>query len=470
MGLINWAVKKIATKLTEGFPVPGQVDKDDWMFRKISKTGEKEKLDPVAQEQMQRIAEYLDAVNPLAHRLLEITKDFIVGDGFSFQANDESVKSVLTKFWADPDNHLDLKQHTKAHELGLYGEQCYQVFVNKFDGRVKLGDISPRCIKEVLTDPDNKSVATHVVLNGTEVGGGGGKKLKIIRLDEDPDSNTFGKLVGECFFFTINKLSSGTRGRSDLHPLFDWLDAHEQFLFNRLDRAALINNFVWDVTLDGMDNPAIKEWLKSNPIPKPGSLRAHNERVTWKAVVPDMKSQDASIDARLIKNYILGYYGYPEHWFADGGNANRATAGEMSEPAIKKLKSRQAFFQSMLDLIFRFVIDQAVITDKVDEKADRSFTITASEISSKDLGRFATALKDTVAATTLAEQAGLMTQEKAIRIIDEIVSSFLGVDSDQSVQEEIEELDEESEIDNAIEKNGNETGSEIEGSGIESGG
>ena len=110
---------------------------------------------------MFEICFYLYDSNPFAHRILEMTKDFVVGEGITYKAVDDEVQAVLDKFWNDPINGWDLKQGQKVLELGLYGEQYYPTAVNEVDGFVRLGYLDPQGVFEVKTDPNNVEIRFH---------------------------------------------------------------------------------------------------------------------------------------------------------------------------------------------------------------------------------------------------------------------------------------------------------------------
>ena len=209
-------------------------------------------------------------------------------------------------------------------------------------------------------------------------------------------------------------------------------------MFNRLDRAALINAFVWDITLKGMTQEEINKWLKDNPAPKPGSIRAHNENVTFSAVAPDLKAADAETDSRLIKNYILAGAGFPEHWFADGGAANRATAAEMGEPTVKHLTARQRYFRHMIEYIFDFVIDQAILHKRLPPDVNRSFQLILPDMAIKDVSKAMAAMKQATSAVATAVHQGWISQKTAARIFA-VFSAQLGVEIDVDQEIGVEE-------------------------------
>jgi hypothetical protein len=179
----------------------------------------------------------------------------------------------------------------------------------------------------------------------------------------------------------------------------------------------------------------IERWLRNTPPPKPGSIRAHNENVQYQAVAPDLKANDATNEARMLKNYILGGAGFPEHWFAEGGNANRATAAEMGEPTIKRLSARQRYFRYMLEHIFRFCIDQALIHRRLPAEADTGFSIIVPEITIRDIGGLTEALQRISASLAVAEERGWVTRRTAARLFG-VLAARLGADID--VDQELE--------------------------------
>jgi len=428
--------EQVKVKLKEAL-----IDSDDNLFRSLGVNKHHKDLPSFSHEEMLRRAfKYYDT-NTFARRIIELDKDFVIGDGFSYSANkdaDEIIQEILDGFWNDSVNLLNLKQHNKVLELALFGEQCYPVSVNESNGHVTLGYIDPLSILSIKTDPKNIEVALQVEIkakdNGTEL-------LDIIREDDNPNSINFGKLVGDCFYFTVNKVSNATRGRSDLLTLFDWVDAHDQMAFDRVEKSTIGNSFVWDITMQNATNNEIRDFLNdpvNRDIPPPGSMRVHNEKVKWEAVSPNLMSSDAAQEIKIIKNVALGGAGIPEHWFAEGGDVNRATAAEMSEPVLKRLKTRQTYIKYMFEFIGKFVLDQFFIATGIkSDNKDNTFSVLTSDISIKDTKVAAIALKDTVMSTTLAVQSGIMSTKRAIELVN-IVSQML--DDNVTAKEESEEI------------------------------
>jgi hypothetical protein len=263
------------------------------------------------------------------------------------------------------------------------------------------------------------------------------RELSIINVDKNTRSKTYERLVGDCFYFTVNKVSSATRGRSTLLRLADWLDGYDQFLFARLERAFLLNNFIWDVMCEGMNKGDLEVFVKTLSTPRPGSIRAHNEKVTWKAETPKLESADASQEARLFKNQILGGAGFPEHWFAEGSTTTRATAMEMGLPTLKNLKSKQKKIKFMIKRMLNFVIDQAIIAGTLKKDVDRSFNVIPSPIVSQNNRGTAQAMNGLVDGLIKAADRKWIDNKKAKTVLSAVITQ-LGVDMDSDVVEETE--------------------------------
>lgn len=389
-------------------------------YRRLTASASLRDLSPLLQDRMLQVAAYLYDMNPMARRLINLTQVFVLGEGIELATEDADVAAWLDRFWHDSVNAMDLSLPEYVKELGLFGEQCYTAVRNPVSGEVRLGYIDPFEIDEVVhgTFAEGElAVPIEVVLKQTALSAAPARRLRVIRRDEDPASPTFGRLAGDCFFFAINKARRATRGRSDIFALADWLDAYEQMLFDQVDRSQLLNVFVWDVLLKGKTQEEIDEWLKTQGRPpRRASVRAHNENVEWRAVAPSLGAQDLTDAARLFKNHILGGAGFPEHWFAEGGETNLATAVEMVTPTTKTLTERQRYVVYLLRAILDYVIDSGIQAGSLAENVNRSYQVVVPDLSVRDTSRIAAALAQAVAALQTAESAGWVRKQTAARI------------------------------------------------------
>jgi hypothetical protein len=428
--------------------------KGDENFRRMTENPQRD-LTPLAQDRQAEIAYYLWKTNGLATRMLELPRDMVVGDGFKFTADNEDVAEVLERFWNDGVNQMDLTLDQRVLELGMYGEQCYPVFVSPHMGRVRLGYLDPTAIEGVQADPENAAILLGVQTK-QEVTGKPRRYAIILNEDEETVLSTAGRQLrnlfndGACFFFSVNRAMNATRGSSDLLPLLDWLDAYENWLFDRVEWASQLGAYLWDVTLKGMNEEQIRQWLENNPPPKRGSIRAHNENASWQAVTPDLKATDLEAIKKVFLHHILSVRGWPEHWFTAGGDVNRAVGAEMAEPIVKTLSKRQGYVKYMLAFTGRYVIRQAVNAGLLREKvqvpkrggqgtelkpAVETFKVEAPEIAAKDINRIGQALAGVSASLLIAQSNRWIEAEDAAGIFA-MLASMLGREVEPAPQDQ----------------------------------
>lgn len=411
------------------------IDVDEHEWRALSGDHARD-LSGMKQDRMQKLAKFLWESNLLADRLIELPLAFMLGDGVRLTCPDEEVQELLNKFWFDPINKLDMGLVEFARELALFGEQCYPVFVNKVSGHVRLGYLDPAMIDKVITDPDNSRQPIGVQTKKDARG-----NVRKFRVIVNAEENVFGERArrkrrtytdGDCFFFRIRGLASGSRGRSDLLPQMDWLDAYDRFLFGDLDRVDALRAFLWDVTIKGADQTEIDKRAKEIQLPGSGGVRVHNESEEWDAVSPDINSGDTSTAGRTYRNHILGGATMPEHWFGGGGDVNRSTAGEMDEPTFKIFGMRQRFLKYMLEEIGTFVVYcWARATGRADviDNPDYYVTCELPEMVQRDTTKYAAAMQQVVTAVIAMLNSKLITREVAIEMIV-TTAKRLGVDKD----------------------------------------
>jgi hypothetical protein len=308
-------------------------------------------------------------------------------------------------------------------------------------GRVRLGYLDPSQIHQVVPDPENAAI-----LIGIETKGVSGRKRRypiILEAEEWTMLSGAAQTLrlsftdNPCFFFTINRVTNATRGSSDLLRKLDWLQAYEEWMFNRLEWSQQVGAFIWDVLLKGMNSEQIQKWLDENPPPKPNSIRAHNEAVEWQAVAPDLKSVDLKEAARLFRNHILMDDGWPEAWFVEGGETNRATLGEQGDPIVKSITARQKKVQGMLHAMIRYALRKRVEAGSlprtviVGEGESRktlapweALKISTPEIASRDFSRLGGVIVQISQALIIAKSNGWITHDDAAGLFALIASMF----------------------------------------------
>ncbi len=433
-------------------------DSEDPRYRRITSPAVIRDLNPLMQLRMQQVCFYLSVTTPFGKRIVRVMVDYVVGEGFKAVAEDPDVQQLIDKFWTDPANKMDENVESLCQELLVFGELCIPVAVNPVDGFVKLGYIDPQEIEYVefatmQTQLSEEITVPAAVRLRQRLGESEGRRLKIISRDDDPQSPTFGRLTGDCFYFAINKAKAASRGISELFSLADWIDVFDQMVFDFADRVRLLNSFVWHYVLKGGTEQQVedlkKKVLKSPP--RQGGLQVTNDQVDIEARTPDLKGADMSEAARVVKLYGMGGAGLPAWFFADPVDANRATAEEMAGPTGKMLTNKQNMMKRVVRAIIDFAIDQARQHGVLAEDADGSWTLQVPDLSVKDIASSATALQTITASVAQAEDRGWIRGVTAARAVHTLLTQ-VGVDVGQDEYDlaQQEKQDREAEQQNAL--------------------
>jgi len=411
-------------------------DGEDPTFRRISSSTTMRDLNPAMHLRMQQVCFYLFMTTPFGKRLVRVMVDYILGEGFKAIAENPDVQELIRKFWDDPKNNLDETLDTWFVELLVFGELCIPVAVNDVDGSVNLAYVDPMQIEYVEFGLMQTAVSQEITMPQAvrlvkRAGETEGRRLRIIQIDEDPASATFGTLQGDCFYWAINKTKAASRGISELFALADWIDVFDNMVFDFADRVRLLNSFVWHYTAKGADEAAVnklRDKVMKSP-PRQGGIEVTNDQISIEARTPDLKGADMSEAARTVKLHMMGGAGLPAWFFADPVNANRATAEEMSGPTGKMLTSRQNVAKRIVTQMIAFVIEQARVHGVLAQDADIDWKLQVPDLSVKDIGAAATALQTAANAAGMAEDRGWIRGQTAARAFITVMTQ-LGVEVD----------------------------------------
>lgn len=431
-------------RLAEAYGAAVDADEADW--RPLTGNHARD-LPFLTQERMQKIAHWLWEQNPLANRIIELPVAYLLAEGVKLTVADPENQAALDRFWRDPINDMSMKLPKKVRELAIFGEQVYPVFVNEIDGMTRLGYLDPALIQEVVKDPDNPEQKIGVVTKRDRKG-----RRRRFRIVINGPETVFTQRTqriradfedGDAFYFSVNDLSAGSRGRSDLLHLADWLDLYDQFLFGEAERYKHLRAFVWDLQLKNANPAEVAKRAREFAVPRSGGAYVHNDSETLEPKTPELKAQDTSVGARLVRNHLLGGATLPEHWFGGGGDVNRSTAAEMGEPTFKVLAMRQRIWKHALESMGRYVLFRKAAADgAVVDWADPKWAPEAvfPELVSDDVKGSAQAMQQVVTACGLAIDRGLMSEKTALLLIG-AVSSNLGVEIDAEAELEAARTD-----------------------------
>ncbi len=383
---------------------------EDFFWRRLADSWAEKDVQPEVYRELHNECYEAYNANPLANTIVETITNFTLGRGVLVSAASRRVQRVLDAFWRDPDNRMEARIYDLCTELSVYGEQFIRFFVNPIDGSVKIGQIDPSTIDEIETDPDNieKPLRFHQRPVGPAASAHGA-------LDTEGRWFEAGR---EVMQFAIHKVSNAKRGRSDLATLLPWLRRYKDWLTDRVRLNKYKGAFLWDVKLLGADARMVEQKrLQYSFPPEPGSIIIHNESEIWSAIRPEINASDVESDGRALKLMIAAGAGVPEHYLADGGNANRATAAEMTLPTLLRFKRRQQVMEHMLRAILDRVILEAKRAGTLPANVDETYTLSFPEVKVADNLMLAQATATMVSALTSAKEQGWVSDETAMRLI-----------------------------------------------------
>jgi hypothetical protein len=413
---------------------------DEPGFRRVG--GQDRDLNPMTQARMVRLAQALWEGTPLGHWMIEIPLAFLLAGGVKLRVTGDDENKVaeaqawIDAFWSDPITDMATGLESRVRELAMFGEQCWPVF-ESLDGHIRLGYLDPSDIEDVVLDPDN--YAAPIGILAAPDADGRKRRYRIIYTHDQGDEDLFGPRAqalretftdGDCFFFRVNALMKASRGRSDLLPSADWVDALDQFLFGELERAADMRAWIWDVKITGATQEEVEDRAATTVPPSTGGVRVHNENEEWTTESPDIRAEDGEKAARLFRNHAIGSLGLPEHWFGGGGDVNRASAAEMGLPALRMLTLRQEKLRNILETVGREAIRRR------GRVVSRSFALEGldvlaefPELVSEDVSRYAAALAQVAAAASTMLGQNLIDRKGAVRLVASLAAR-LGVEID----------------------------------------
>lgn len=392
---------------------------DDYGYRTIGGSTI-DSLNPVGQETMMQEAHRLWLKNPIANSIIELFTDFALGDGYTFNADDEAVQDLLTEYWEDRQNDWENKFADRFRDLCLNGELILKPSTlmrngkERPTGKVKIENVYPDIIKGVARSGD-RAVALMLAEE---------KKLDIMDYDEVTDS-----WAGDVFFYQINKTTHASRGVSDLFNVRDWLTLYDKSLYATMERTGLLLSFVWDVTIKGASEQQLREkWvqIQKNP-PKPGGTRVHNETETWEEKTPNLAGRDFESIYRMLKSQIIGGSRQPEHYFGMGGDVNLATASVMNRPYIMKVKRRQRLWKKIISDQFDFAISKAKKAGVLSSTASDDYTVNVPEPDKDIAATIADSVLKFAQSLSVIEGGGYIDKKTANAVVKVLIGA-LGVE------------------------------------------
>lgn len=394
---------------------------------------------------MLRVSNHLFRSSPVARRVIEVRSNYVLGDGVRVTAQDADVQAVIDAFLADPFNQFDRRVHGLVNAWRTYGELILPVTVNRVDGKVRVGFISPDRVAEVIPSPTNVADVVAIRLKDSVDADGrpvDGPVLKVIRLVEDPNDADFGHYRGDVFYIPANRLPDQTRGLSDLWTIADFVTAHEETIWSLAEGAAIRNAFVLHVVYKGLDEDELAERFDTTNAlpPTPGEMVVTNDQVEYRFLTPTFGASDAAAWGDIILAVIATGADLPPWVLGKQDDPNKASAGVFTGPMLRAMKELQRELRAWVEDLIDFVVDQATrVPGLIPADADLSFEVITPDLDNRDVTASAAALQQGGTAIVGLRDAELLDRTTAIDGVAVLIER-LGVTVDGvTIRERLEE-------------------------------
>lgn len=316
--------------------------------------------------------------NPVANAAVQYTADFVIGEGFNLSCKNEQVKDILEAFIDDEDNCLRKYERQAVIDLQVDGELILRYFTGKAeDGTGSMISVVPQRpweLEYINTDEGNYKRVNFYhfqreIYKGDDPTGSMGSKKEDVPADE-------------ILFVAINNHAYELRGRPDLYPILPWLRADTEFLQNRARQNYWRGALLWLVRVlsGGAGQVAAVAARWSRP-PTAGSVAVESGNVEVEPLTNPVNAGDASEDGRQIKLRSIIGMRMAEYMFADGQNANLASATAQQLPAITRFTAYQTImiervWYPLFKKRLQLAIDNGELPEEVEEQTSDGEPVT----------------------------------------------------------------------------------------------
>lgn len=299
--------------------------------------------------------------NPVAKKGIQNFRSFVAAEGFTVRSTcqDPKKQAILQ---TQIDQHLRINNWKFAagkriETLAVEGEWDYQIPTpNPITGHFRIAKINPEEISAIEPDGLDAETMVRATLSVPrtetvyQVDGTSyqieHKNLEIVH--RDPIT---GRLRGNLLHLPINQLTGQTRGWSDLLVVADYLDSLDLLNVGEVDRHRLMKVFAWVVKITGADPKTVlkrKEELRREGPPQSGDLLITDGSEEWDTKTPALNPQESVLFCEFLLMLIFGGLNMPQHWYSQGGDVNKATAGEMGTPVMSQVRARKELVMEFL--------------------------------------------------------------------------------------------------------------------------
>jgi len=312
-------------------PVSESIDSEDSGYTKLGDDDGKN-LDINYLKEIREEAWKAFLTNPLAKRQVRNITSYLVGRGLKVTSPSEDAQEIIDNFIDDPDNYWELFIREESNRLQIDGEMVVLLYVNTGDGTVKIRDIEPNEIVEVILSPeDYRKILALKRVYTKKVYSDDFKTYHTVQIEDyiqpgEPDPNN-SNIIRDFLFVKMPTVATQFRGVPELASHLYWLKQYRQLLDARINLNKMRASYIWDVSVDGTDTDVSNVRKANSKPPRPGTVKFHNAKVTWEPKSLNINAQDSESDIRAVKLMTVAGAGQPEYMVSGKANSKPPRPG-----------------------------------------------------------------------------------------------------------------------------------------------
>lgn len=287
--------------------------------------------------------------NPMAKRAIDVTADYVIGDGIVISSPVRSLQRYIDAFWHHRKNAMPNRLEAMCNELTVAGDLFPILFTNPFDGLSYVRFVTKDRISQIETAPNDwETELSYTELPRLHEASGG---LLEPVIWPGVANHALSPQSPVMLHYAVNRPIGALMGEGDLTTMIPWLLRYSRMLEDRVRLHAAVRSFLWFVRVRS-DLVALKQ-AEYSATPEAGSVVVHDDGEEWTVQSPALHGADAGHDLESARRMIYAGSGFPPHWFGEKGS-NRAEAVSMQRPAERHLLRRQRYFVYVLqDLLYQ---------------------------------------------------------------------------------------------------------------------
>ena len=332
-------------------------------------------------DRKQIFAEALRAwrVNPIARRIVRLTRSFVLGKGLVINSEHKTTETFLQEWWNDPLNQFKKNIKRWMDENTRTGNLFF-LFTVQANGMTTVRAVPAEQIEEIVSKEND--IEQEIKFNKAETGG-----EYYEAYDPTAEQASF------MLHYATNQPVGSCWGEGDLTPILVWIGRFSTWLEDRVRLNHFRSVFMYVVQGNYESEQAKldrQKQINANP-PKSGQVLVTDPTEQWGIMSANLDAFDASVDGMAIKKMIAAGVGFPLHYLAEPEGSTQTTAEAAGTPTFRTLEETQDELFDMLISMARVALEVRARTDS-SINPDAVITITGPDITERDNATLALAL------------------------------------------------------------------------------